>query len=119
MPEDAAHSLQRTVDGITGYRRRTRKLVGWLAAVTAASLLVAGFACFLYIRLHDSNVGNCAAGNVTRAQQKQLWGTLFTLASENTSSPPSAQSRKLTAEFLGDVKATYAPVDCSSRYPFW
>lgn len=119
MSEATSHSLQQTVDEITGYRRRTRKLVGGLVAVTAVSILVAAFACYLYIRLHDSNVNNCVAGNQTRAQQVQLWNTLFTLAAKNSSSPPTAQSRELTSEFLHAVKVTFTPVNCSTRYPFW
>lgn len=119
MSEATSHSLQQTVDEITGYRRRTRKLVGGLVAVTAVSLLVAALACYLYVRLHDSQVGNCAAGNQTRMQQEQLWNTLFALAAKNSTSPQNAQSRELTTEFLRDVKKTYAPVNCSTRYPFW
>lgn len=119
MPDAAAHKLQETVDEIVGYRRRTRKLVFGLIAVTVASILAAAFAAYLFVRLHDSDIGNCVAGNQVRAQQEQLWDTLFVLAAKNTSGPPSAQSRKLTAEFLHDVKTTYAPVDCSVRYPFW
>jgi hypothetical protein len=50
----------------------------------------------------------------------QLWDTLFVLASKNTgSTPPTARTLQLTGEFLDDVKATYAPVDCGQRYPFW
>lgn len=119
MPSDAASSLQRTVDEITGYSRRTRKLVRGLAAVAAVSVILLAVAGFLYYQLHGSQVSNCVAGNQTRAQQEQLWDTLFTLAARNTTSPPTAQSLKLTAEFLHDVKATYAPVDCAGRYPFW
>jgi hypothetical protein len=119
MPEDAAHNLQRTVDEITGYRKRTRKMVIGLIAVTAVSLLVAAFAVYLYIRLHDSQVGNCIAGNQTRVEQEQLWDTLFALAAKNDSRSQTAQSRKLTAVFLHDVQVTYAPVDCTARYPFW
>jgi hypothetical protein len=119
MPEDAAHNLQRTVDEITGYRKRTRKLVTGLIAVTVVALLVAAGAGYLYVQLHDSQVNNCVIGNQTRAQQEQLWETLFALASKGSTSPPSAQNLKLTAEFLGDVKSTYAPVDCTKRYPFW
>lgn len=119
MPDAAAHKLQETVDEIVGYRKRTRKLVVGLVAVTVASLLAAGFAAYLFVRLHDSDIGNCFASNQVRAQQKQLWDTLFALAAKNSSGPPSAQSERLTAEFLHDVATTYAPVDCIVRYPFW
>lgn len=120
MSEAAAHSLQKTVDEITGYRKRTRKLVRGLIAVTAVSVLLAAAAAYLYIRQHDSNVNNCLAGNQTRIQQEQLWNTLFALASKNTGgTPPTAKTVQLTQEFLHDVKKTYAPVDCSARYPFW
>jgi hypothetical protein len=120
MSEAASHNLQRTVDEITGYRKRTRKLVIGLIAVTVVAVVLAVAAVYLYIRQHDSNVGNCVAGNQTRIQQEQLWNTLFTLASKNTSgTPPTAKTVQLTKEFLGDVKKTYAPVDCGARYPFW
>jgi hypothetical protein len=119
MPETAAHSLQRTVDEITGYRKRTRKLVGGLIAVTVTAVLLGLASGYLYIRQHDSNVNNCVAGNLTRVQQEQLWDTLFALAAKGSPGPPSAQSRKLTSVFLHDVTTTYAPVNCSTRYPFW
>lgn len=41
MPEAAAHELQKTVDEITGYSRRTRKLFWWLAAIAVVSLALA------------------------------------------------------------------------------
>lgn len=116
MPEDAAHNLVKTVDEITGYGRRTRALVIRAAVVAVVLFTLSGF---LYVQVHDSQLNNCNAGNVSRTQQKQLWETLFALASKGSASPPSAESRKLTAEFLGDVKATYVPVDCAARYPFW
>jgi uncharacterized membrane protein len=120
MPEAAAHRLQEIVDQITGYRQRTRKLVIGLVAVTAVSVLLAGAAVYLFIRQHDSQIDTCNAGNQVRAQQEQLWETLFALSAEaNRGKPPDAQGQKLTAEFLHDVKVTYAPVDCAQRYPFW
>jgi hypothetical protein len=119
MPDAAAHKLQETVDQITWYRRRTRKLVVGLIAVTAVSILVAALAVYLFFRVHDSDVGNCAAGNQTRAQQLQLWNDLFVLSAEDATARPTAKTQRLVGEFLGDVKKTYAPVDCSKRYPFW
>jgi hypothetical protein len=112
VPEAAAHKLQDVVDDITGYKRRTR----WWRWGTA---LVAVAAVLLYVRVHQSQIDNCVAGNQTKVQQAQLWDTLFDLAAKGSTGPPSAQTQKLTAEFLGDVKATYAPVDCAARYPFW
>lgn len=119
MPDAAAHKLQETVDQITGYRKRTRKLVIGLTAVTTVSILVAVLAGYLFIRLHDSDVGNCLASNQTRAQQQQLWNDLFALSAKNATVKPTAKTVQLTNEFLGDVRRTYAPVDCSVRYPFW
>lgn len=119
MAEQAAHNLQQTVDEITGYRKRTRKLVRGLIAVTAVSLLVTALVVYLFIRLHDSDVGNCMASNLTRAQQEQLWNDLFSLSARASTGKPSAKTQQLTSEFLGDVRKTYAPVNCSVRYPFW
>lgn len=119
MPEEAAHALQRTVDEITGYRKRTRKLVAGLTAVTAVSIAVAALAVYLFFRVHDSDIGNCLAGNQTREQQLQLWNDLFALSAKSTASRPTAKTEQLTREFLGDVRKTYAPVSCSVRYPFW
>lgn len=119
MPDAAAHQLQKTVDEITGYRKRTRKLVIGLAAVTVIAVLVAVAAGYLFIRLHDSQVGNCVVGNQTRGQELQLWDTLFALSERAAASKPSAKTVALTNEFLRDVKTTYAPIDCSTRFPFW
>lgn len=119
MPDAAAHKLQETVDQITGYRKRTRKLVVGLIAVTAVSIAVAALAVYLFFRVHDSDIGNCLASNQTRAQQLQLWNDLFTLSAKNATSKPTAKTEQLAREFLGDVRRTYAPVDCSVRYPFW
>ena len=119
MAEAASHKLQQTVDEITGYRKRTRKLVNGLIVVTAASVLLAAAAVYLFIRQHDSDLGNCTAANVTRAQQEQLWNDLFTLSAQAATTRPTARTRKLTSEFLGDVRVTYRPVDCTTRYPFF
>jgi hypothetical protein len=119
MAEAAAHRLQETVDEITGYRKRTKKLVLGLAAALVVAILVAVGCGYLFIRLHDSDVGNCTAGNQTRAQQLQLWDDLFALSAQDATSKPTAKTQRLTGEFLDDVKETYAPVNCSTRYPFW
>lgn len=122
MPDAAAHKLQETVDEIVGYRKRTRKLVRGLLAVTVVSIAVAALAVYLFFRVHDSDIGNCLAGNQTRAQQEQLWDDLFTLSAENDNTAHQkvpASTAKFLAEFLHDVKTTYAPVDCAVRYPFW
>lgn len=113
---EAAHSLQRTVDEITGYGRRTRKLVIRAAAVAVVLFILFGF---LYFRLHQSQLDNCAAGNQTRMKQEQLWNTVFTLSAQSSSTPQTAQTRKLTAVFLHAVQVTYAPVNCAARYPLW
>ncbi len=119
MPDAAAHKLQETVDQITGYRKRTRKLVIGLTAVTAVSIAVAALAVYLFFRVHDSDIGNCLASNQTRAQQLQLWNDLFALSAKNPASKPTAKTEQLSREFLADVKRTYTPVDCTARFPFW
>jgi hypothetical protein len=119
VPDAAAHKLQETVDQITGYRKRTRKLVVGLVTVTAVSVVVAALAVYLFFRVHDSDIGNCTAGNQTRAQQLQLWNDLFALSAQDAAGKPTAKTERLTGEFLGDVRKTYAPVNCSVRYPFW
>lgn len=116
MSEAAAHNLQRTVDEITGYRARTRKLVISLIAVTAVAVLVAAGCAYLFFRLHDSQLGNCAAGNMTRAQQGKLW---FTFISVVAGAHPTLVVRRAEDLILGDVTVTYAPVNCAARYPLW
>jgi hypothetical protein len=116
MPEAAAHALQRTVDEITGYRKRTRKLVAGLIAVTVIAVLVAVGCGWLFIRQHDSQVGNCADNNQTRAQQKGLWIDFISIIAPPH---PTAAVRKAEDLILRDVTATYTPVDCSGRYPLW
>lgn len=115
MAEAASHKLQETVAEIVGIKR----LVRWVLAVSIACVLLVALAGYLYFQLHDSQVSNCENGNQTRGQQEQLWDTLFALSAEDETSKPSAQTQKLLNEFLGDVKETYAPVDCAARYPFW
>lgn len=119
MPDAAAHKLQETVDQITGYRKRTRKLVTGLIAVTAVSIAVAALAVYLFFRLHASQVDNCTAANQTRVQQEQLWDTVLALSAKNPANKPTAKTEQLSREFQGVVKKTYAPVDCSARYPLW
>lgn len=119
MAEAASHKLQETVDEITGYRKRTGRLVRGLMAVTVVSVLLAAAAVYLFVRLHDSDLGNCTAGNQVRAQQQQLWYDLFTLSAQDGNSRPTAKTRQLTSEFLGDVRMTYQPVNCTTRYPFF
>lgn len=122
MPDATAHKLQETVDEIVGYRKRTRKLVRGMLAVTVVSITVAALAVYLFFRVHDSDIGNCLAGNQTRGQQELLWENLFALSAANNAAShqkPPPSTAKFLAEFLHDVKTTYAQVDCSTRYPFW
>jgi hypothetical protein len=116
VPENAAHQLQRTVDEITGYSRRTRKLVLGLAVTTVLGIAIAAFVAFLYVRLHDSQVSACAGGNQTREQQARLWRDVVGLAVGPHPAPAGMAFRQKT---LQDVAKTYAPVDCDRRYPFW
>jgi hypothetical protein len=131
MPEAAAHELQRTVDEITGYSRRTRKLVWWLAALGAVALALGVVVTVLAIStsnqaaalsrtttdLHSAQLSNCALSNSIKARETALWHTLFTLASEGAPGKPSAETQKLTAEFLGDVDNTFTQVNCAKAYP--
>lgn len=116
MSEGAAHALQRTVDEITGYRKRTGKLVKGLIAVTVVSILVAALAVYLFFRVHDSDVGNCAASNQVRAQQLQLWQNVLSLA---VGPHPTAAGLGFEGKTMADVREAFAPVDCSARYPLW
>jgi hypothetical protein len=117
VPEPIAQSeLRKTVDKITGYRERTRKLVIGIAVVAVAAVLVAAGCGYLFLRLHDSQVNNCVAGNMTRAQQGQLWVTFIDVVA---GSHPTLVVRRAEDLILRDVAATYAPVDCSDRYPLW
>lgn len=113
MPEAAAHNLQKTVDEITGYSRRTRKLVIRAAVVAIILFILSGF---LYVRVHQSQIDNCTASNQTRMQSQQLWNTFITVVAGNH---PSLVVSQAEAKILGDVAATYAPVNCAARYPFW
>ena len=116
MSEGAAHALQRTVDEITGYRKRTGKLVKGLIAVTVVSILVAALAVYLFFRVHDSDIGNCTAGNQARAQQEQLWQDVLGLA---VGPHPTAAGLEFEGKTLADVREAFAAADCSARYPLW
>jgi hypothetical protein len=119
MPEAAAHKLQETVDEITGYSERTRKLVWGLSAVTAACVLLVVLVALLYIRQHQNQLSNCQSGNQTKAQQAKFWGEVLDLSVKNSKAPPTPQEQRVLAVFLHDVAVTYAPLDCDARYPFW
>ena len=123
MPDEAAHKLQETVDEIVGYSRRTRVLVErirrlarWQIVLTVACLLVAAGAGYLYVRLHDDQVGNCQAANQSRMQQEKLWDTFLTLAA---GPHPTPVVRAAELKLLNQGKETYVQVDCNARYPFW
>lgn len=96
-----------------------RRFVIGLTIGIGIILLYLGFVSFLYVRLHDSQIDNCRSSNQTRTAQEQLWVTLFDLAARDDTRQPSAQAKRLTDEFLADVRETYAQVDCTTRYPFW
>lgn len=116
MAEAASHKLQETVDEITGYRKRTRKLVIGLITVTVLSVLAAAASVYLFIRQHDSDVGNCTAGNTTRVQQAQLWHDVISLAVGPHPVPLALAFEQKTDQ---DVAQTYAQVDCSVRFPLF
>lgn len=117
MAAAAGRSLQETVDDIVGYRRRTRKLVRALAAITVIAVLGILASGYLYVRLHDSEIGNCQDGNVTKAQQRQLWNDVISLASRGRA--PDARGKRIDAGIEHDVNVTYAPANCDGRYPFF
>jgi hypothetical protein len=119
MPEQAAHKLQETVDQITGYSRRTRRLVRGLVAVTVACVVLVVFVAFLYVRLHENQVSNCQAGNQAKVQQVRFWGEVLSLSARSSKTPPTPQEESTLKVVLHDVAVTYAPADCAARYPFW
>jgi hypothetical protein len=111
MPEEAAHELQRTVDEIVGYSRRTRKLVANIRKLVIALAVeaVLGVAVTVIViillisyrdqgtalrqqtftvqqqatALHKSQLANCALSNETKAKELTLWHDLFTLSAQN------------------------------------
>jgi hypothetical protein len=116
MPEAAAHKLQETVDEITGYGRRTRKLVWGLVSITFASVLLVVGTGYLFIRVHDSQLDSCTASNQSRAQQEQLWTTFLAIAA---GPHPAPSVLPKLHELQHAVSATYTPVNCQARYPLW
>jgi type II secretory pathway pseudopilin PulG len=137
MPDAAMHKLQQTVDEIVGYRRRTRKLVVGLLAVTAVSLALAVVVSILYVSsldqaaalrtqtaalrtqtaaLHSAQLANCAVSNGIKAKETALWHTLFTLSELDATSKPSAKTLRLTALFLHDVDTTFPQLNCAKAY---
>jgi hypothetical protein len=61
----------------------------------------------------QDNRNLCLSSNASRAQQTGLWDFLFRLAGP----APTAQGRKLDAEFLHHVSVVFSPRDCAKVNP--
>lgn len=115
MADDARSSLQRTVDEITGYSRRTRKIIWGLVisiVLDVALTVVIGFltasALHANSTLHESQLNACALTNQSRAENLGLWDYLFHLAGG-----AKTPADKL---LLARVDKTFAPEDCAAIY---
>lgn len=133
MPEAAEHELQKMVDEIVGYRKRTRWLRWGTAALAVVSMVLGITVAILFAgqdsqtatlrqqttALHQDQLANCANANGIRSRERALWNTLFELsAPANTGQPPpSAKVAALQREFLHDVDVTFATVNCAKAFP--
>lgn len=128
MPEAAKSELQRTVDEITGYRKRARRVLIAVAAVAVLALaaaIVAGLAALGNYHenqaqaeqtraIHQAQLDACTRGNLSRADDQRKWLKFLALA---TGPHPDAQARAFEAQFIPFLLAADAPVDCAKAYP--
>lgn len=119
MPDQAAHQLQKTVDEITGYSRRTRKLIWGLAVSLALDITLSVIIAILSVSalsassaVHRSQLAACAIANQTRVQQIQLWQFVITLSQQQ----PDANKAELRT-FEAYLHKTFGSVDCRKLYP--
>lgn len=118
MPEATAHQLQRTVDEITGYSRRTRKLIWGLALSIVIDIALTVIIAFLTASalnanstLHKAQLTACGIGNQSRLQQIRLWDEVLAV-----SKPANAHEAQVDRQFRAFVSTTFAPVDCAKLY---
>lgn len=105
--------LTKEVELLRKYGRRSRK---WL--VVDIILTVAVFVIsYLFAQQHSTLVAACQAGNVTRTQERGLWGHLYKSAlAEHPTPAQLAADRTLIAY----VNKTFANRDCAAVYrPHW
>lgn len=121
VPDAAAHELQKTIDHMTGYSKRTRRLVRALAVVFAAVVVLVGVVFWLSIdahneaaTLHQDQLNNCAASNAIRMKDRDLWTTFIVLLE---GPHPDAQVKAVASHFLSEVTTTFATVNCERAYP--
>ena len=126
MPERAAHELQHTVDEITGYSKRTRKLVFGLVAVSVLVTATAVIAIVVAINsmhqntaitaqaraIHQAQLNACDIGNQGRTAQIRLWNFVISLSAKSPNSSPAT-----LRTFEAFVTKTFRPVDCRKLYP--
>jgi hypothetical protein len=127
------NALQRTVDEITGYSRRTRRLIWGLIATTVLDIaltVVLGFTVSqannastantqLVKALHTAQLTVCANGNTFRANQTTIWQDFVKIITKPAAGEPAAQIAKantLAAEFLAYVATVNHPVNCTALY---
>ena len=126
MPHEAKSELQKTVDEITGYKVRTRRILIVLAAAVLLdiALTVAVIALGSGVRsqtrqnrqliteIHASQVNACQLGNKTGTAQAFLWETALTLAFSKAPANVRAQEKLI----IPYVQRTFTPVDCTRLY---
>ena len=112
------------------YGHKNRRMIWGLIVSIALDLILTAVVAVFAIQAHDANTSAqaaraiaavasqnsrdlCESSNVSRAQQVELWGYLFSLAGP----PRTAQGAKLTAEFKHHLQVVFAPRDCGHPNP--
>jgi hypothetical protein len=126
VADDARSSLQKTVDEITGYSKRTRKLMWGLAVSIILDItltVVLGFvsadALSANAALHSSQLVSCANGNIFRTDQDTIWRDFIGLIAKPSAGEPAAQvarTDKLAASFLTYVTRVNHAINCTALY---
>jgi len=115
---DQLELLRAESEGHRRYGHRNRAMI-WTLAACVVALLTAGIvivavqasrASDLARQVHATQISNCQQGNVTRAQQIQIWDYVLAVP---PSTPPNAQQKKIRADFKTFVHRVFAPRDCS------
>lgn len=133
-------ALQKTVDEITGYSRRTRKVMWALAASLVLDItltVVLSIVAFQahgtadtnsqlvqevhmqQVALHAAQLSACAGGNTFRADQNVIWKDFIRILTTPTATSTKAQvakADKLAAQFLAYVSTVNHAVNCAKLY---
>ena len=133
-------ALQQTVDEITGYSRRTRKLMWALAGSLVLDItltVVLSIVAFqahgtastnaelvqeLHMQqsaLHAAQLEACAGGNTFRADQDVIWGRFIGILTTPTATSTKAEvakADKIAAQFLAYISQVNHPVNCAELY---